>query len=192
MYVVFEGVDTAGKSTQVDLLHALYPDAIKTKEPGGTELGMTIRELILHRGVNNHKTELFLFLADRAEHYKNIIATYHDKMILSDRGLISGIAYALANHESYDLDFLVALNRFALDDKMPDKVVLLLTNETLIKERMGEKNADMIEKRGIDYLLRIQAIMIEVLDALNINYITIDASKNKETIHQEIKGFITS
>jgi len=192
MYVIFEGVDTAGKSTQVDMLHALYPDAIKTKEPGGTELGMTIRELILHRGVNNHKTELFLFLADRAEHYKNIIKTYHDKMILSDRGLISGIAYALANHESYDLDFLVALNRFALDDKMPDKVVLLLTNEALINERMGEKNEDMIEKRGIAYLLKIQAIMIEVLDTLAINYITIDASKDKETIHQEIKGFITS
>lgn len=192
MYVIFEGVDTAGKSTQVDMLHALYPDAIKTKEPGGTELGMTIRELILHRGVNNHKTELFLFLADRAEHYKNIIKTYHDKMILSDRGLISGIAYALANHESYDLDFLVALNRFALDDKMPDKVVLLLTNEALINERMGEKNEDMIEKRGIEYLLKIQAIMIEVLDTLAINYITIDASKDKETIHQEIKGFITS
>lgn len=199
MYVVFEGVDTAGKSTQVDLLHALYPDAIKTKEPGGTELGMTIRELILHRGVNNHKTELFLFLADRAEHYKNIIAPYHEhaslplgyKMILSDRGLISGIAYALANHESYDMDFLITLNRFALDDMMPDKVVLLLTNEALIKERMGEKNADFIEKRGIDYLLKIQAIMIEVLDALRINYITIDASKDKKTIHQEIKGFIS-
>jgi len=191
MYVIFEGVDTAGKSTQVDLLHALYPDAIKTKEPGGTELGMTIRELVLHRGVNNHKTELFLFLADRAEHYKNIIAPYHDKMIFSDRGLISGIAYALANHKSYEIDFLITLNRFALDDTMPDKVVLLLTNEALIKERMGEKSADSIEKRGIDYLLKIQAIMIEVLDALNIDYITIDASKNKETIHQEIKGFIS-
>ena len=191
MYVVFEGVDTAGKSTQVDLLHAFYPDAIKTKEPGGTDLGMTIRELILHKGVNNHKTELFLFLADRAEHYKNIIATYHDRMILSDRGLVSGIAYALANHESYEMDFLINLNRFALDDQMPDKVILLLTNEALIKMRMGEKNEDMIEKRGIDYLLKIQAIMIEVLEALKIDYITIDASKDKESIHQEIKGFIS-
>ena len=191
MYVVFEGVDTAGKSTQVDLLHALYPDAIKTKEPGGTELGLTIRELILHRGVNNHKTELFLFLADRAEHYKDILETYHDKMVLSDRGLISGIAYALANHEDYEMDFLITLNRFALNDTMPDKVILLRTNEALIKERMGEKNADMIEKRGIDYLLKIQAIMIEVLEALKLTYIMIDASKDKETIHQEIKDFIS-
>lgn len=190
MYVIFEGVDTSGKSTQVDLFHAHYPDAIKTKEPGGTNLGMTLRELILHQGVNNHKTELFLFLADRAEHYHNVIKTYHDKMILSDRGLISGIAYALANHESYDIDFLITLNRFALNDTMPDKVILLLSNEALIKERMGKKSADMIEKRGMDYLLKIQTIMIEVLKRLDIDYITIDASKTKEIIHQEIKDFI--
>jgi len=191
MYVVFEGVDTSGKSTQVDLLRAHYPDAIKTKEPGGTDLGMTLRELILHQGVNNHKTELFLFLADRAEHSKNVIKHYHDKMIISDRGLISGIAYALANHESYEMDFLITLNRFALDEKMPDKVILLLTNEALIKERMGEKNEDMIEKRGIAYLLKIQAIMIDVLEALKIDYITLDASKSKEVLHQEIKGFVS-
>jgi len=111
MYIVFEGVDTAGKSTQVALLHKHYPEAIMTKEPGGTELGVTLRELILHKGVKNHKTELFLFLADRAEHYKNVIVPHHDKMILSDRGVISGIAYALANHESYEMDFLISLNR---------------------------------------------------------------------------------
>ena len=191
MYVVFEGVDTSGKSTQVDLLHALFPDAIKTKEPGGTKLGMHLRELILHKGVNNHKTELFLFLADRAEHYHDIIKPAEGKMILSDRGLISGIAYALANHESYEMDFLIALNRFALDDTLPDKVVLLLTNETLIKKRLGEKSADFIEKRGIAYLLKIQAIMIEVLEALAIDYITIDASKKREIIHQEVKDFIS-
>ncbi len=190
MYVVFEGVDTSGKSTQVDLLHAHFPDAIKTKEPGGTVLGMTLRELILHKGVNNHKTELFLFLADRAEHYKDIIEPSSDKMILSDRGLISGIAYALANHKSYEMDFLISLNRFALDETLPDKVILLLTNETLIKERLGEKNADFIEKRGIAYLLKIQTIMIDVLEALAIDYITIDASKTRELIHQEIKDFI--
>jgi len=55
---------------------------------------------------------------------------------------------------------------------------------------MGEKNEDMIEKRGIDYLLKIQTIMIEVLQALNIEHIIIDASKEIEEIHQEIKGFI--
>jgi dTMP kinase len=190
MYVIFEGVDTAGKSTQVELLHRCYPDAIITKEPGGTKLGVTLRELILQQGVQSHKTELFLFLADRAEHFELCIKPHLQGMILSDRGLISGIAYALANHESYDLEFLSTLNRFALDDTMPDRVILLQTTEALIRKRMGEKSEDMIEKRGIEYLLRIQTIMIEVLEALNIEYIAINAEKNIEEIHQEIKDFI--
>jgi len=190
MYVLFEGVDTSGKSTQLSLLHHVYPDAIITKEPGGTALGVTLRELILHQGVANHKTELFLFLADRSEHYHDIILPNKEKMILSDRGLISGIAYALANHPSYELEFLLQLNRFALDNTLPDKVIYLQTNEALIKERMGEKSADFIEKRGIAYLLKIQTIMSEVLDALNIPYLRIDAGKEKEIIHQEIRNFI--
>ncbi len=190
MYVLFEGVDTSGKSTQVDLLHALYPEAVMTKEPGGTAIGAQIREMILHQGVSNHKSELFLFLADRSEHYKQVIEPNLEKMIISDRGLISGIAYALANHQSYELDFLITLNRFALEDTLPDKVILLMTDKNLIQERMGEKREDMIEKRGIDYLLHIQTIMIEVIKALDIDYICIDAGKTKEEIHQEIKGFI--
>ena len=191
MYVIFEGVDTAGKSTQLELLRQAYPDAICTKEPGGTALGSTIRELILHQGVDSHKTELFLFLADRSEHYAQKIAPYHDRLILSDRGLISGIAYALENHDEYKLDFLITLNRFALNNTLPDKVVLLETNKTLIQERMGEKNEDMIEKRGIDYLLNIQTRMVEVLDALHIDYIQIDASQDINTIHQKIKAYIS-
>ncbi len=190
MYVLFEGVDTSGKSTQVDLLHACFPDAIKTKEPGGTALGMTLRELILHKGVNNHKTELFLFLADRAEHYHDIIMPAKEKMILSDRGFISGMAYALANHKSYDREFLLQLNRFALDNTLPEKVILLLTNQELITERLGEKNADFIERRGIDYLLNIQSIMIDIIETLSLDAIMIDASKTKEEIHKEIKDFI--
>ncbi len=190
MYIIFEGVDTAGKSTQLALLKSAFPEAITTKEPGGTALGTTIRELILHQGVKNHKTELFLFLADRAEHFYDVIKPHLDQTIFSDRGLISGISYALANHESYDLDFLAKLNLFALDEILPDKVVLLQTNKALIKERLGEKSEDQIEARGIDYLLRIQAIMIEVLEHLNIDYIAIDAAQSKENIHQQIKDFI--
>ncbi len=190
MYVIFEGVDTAGKSTQIAQLQRLYPDAIITKEPGGTALGSRLREMILHQGVQNHKTELFLFLADRSEHYHEVIYPNKKKLIFSDRGFISGIAYALANHKSYDLEFLLALNQFALDGTLPDKVILLKTNESLIKKRLGEKSEDMIEKRGIDYLLKVQTIMIEILERLGITFIMIDAGKEIEEIHQEIEGFI--
>ncbi|MCH9813312.1 MAG: dTMP kinase [Epsilonproteobacteria bacterium] len=188
MYLILEGVDTSGKSTQLELLKKTFPDAYFTKEPGGTDLGMKLRNTILFEGVQNHKTELFLFLADRAEHYYKIIKIHED--VISDRGFISGIAYALANHKDYDLHFLTQLNQFALDNRLPDFVILLETNEALIKSRLGEKNQDLIEKRGIEYLLKVQALMIEVLQTLNINYIVIDAAKSIDEIHTEIKGFI--
>jgi dTMP kinase len=188
MYLILEGVDTSGKSTQLELLKDIYPNAYFTKEPGGTKLGSKIREIILHDGVQNHKAELFLFLADRAEHYKEIVSN-HD-VVISDRGLISGIAYALANHDDYSLEFLTSLNRFALDDKMPDFVVLLETNEKLINQRMQTKSADMIEKRGIKYLLKIQDLMKDVLKEWDIKHIVIDASKEIDKIHDEIKEFI--
>jgi dTMP kinase len=184
MYLILEGVDTSGKSTQLELLKNIYPEACFTKEPGGTKLGVQIREMILHQGVQSHKAELFLFLADRAEHYHNVVK--QNDTVISDRGFISGIAYALANHEDYDLEFLTTLNSFALDDKKPDFVVLLETNEKLIKSRISQKNQDMIEKRGIEYLLKVQNLMKEVLKKLEINHVVIDASKNIDEIHKEI------
>lgn len=187
MYLIFEGVDTSGKSTQVSLLKEAFPDAIVTKEPGGTKLGEKLRHIILHEGVQNHKSELFLFLADRAEHYHEVIAPNRDRLILSDRGFISGIAYAMANHPEYDPDFLIALNRFALDETLPDLVILLQTDETLIRARMQQKREDQIEKRGIAYLLQVQANMIQILKKLDIQYRIYDASEPIERIHQNIK-----
>jgi dTMP kinase len=188
MYLILEGVDTSGKSTQLELLKQTYPDAKFTKEPGGTNLGTKIREIILHDGVQNHKSELFLFLADRAEHYEMVIKP--NKNIISDRGFISGIAYALANHNDYTLEFLASLNSFALDDMKPDFVILLKTNEELIKNRMQQKSEDMIEKRGIDYLLKVQSLMEDILIELEINHVVIDASNSIDDIHNKIKSFI--
>jgi len=190
MYILFEGVDTCGKSTQVALLKKTFPDALVTKEPGGTPLGSEIRKMILHEGVASHRTELFLFLADRAEHYHEVIAPNRNKLIISDRGFISGIAYALANHPDYDIDFLIELNRFALEDHLPDLVILLQTNEHLIRERMREKSEDMIEKRGIDYLLQVQQHMIDILKKLTIKYEIYDAGEPIEKIHSKIKGLL--
>ncbi len=190
MYLIFEGVDTSGKSTQAALLKESCPDAVLTREPGGTKLGTEIRRLILHEGVQNHKTELFLFLADRAEHYAEVIAPNRDRLVISDRGFISGIAYAMANHPEYRLDFLLDLNRFALDDTLPDLVILLKTDEALIRRRMGEKAEDMIEKRGIDYLLQVQQNMIDILKKINIKYHIYDASEPIESIHHKIKGLL--
>ncbi len=191
MYLIFEGIDTSGKSTQVSLLKKIYKDAIITKEPGGTKLGLKIREMILNEGVKSHKCELFLFLADRAQHYKEVIEPNRDKLIISDRGFISGMAYAMANHPEFEIDFLLELNLFALDQTLPDLIILLKTDKDLLKQRIDKKSEDEIEKRGIEYLLGVQQNMIDILNHLNIKYRILDANQSIEEIHRQIKGLLS-
>jgi len=97
MYTLLEGIDRSGKSTQIKLLKREFPKAIFTKEPGGTPLGQKIRSILLH---SNQKpaslAEVFLFLADRNEHINKVIKPNLDRLIISDRGFISGIAYGVA------------------------------------------------------------------------------------------------
>jgi dTMP kinase len=90
MYVVIEGIDTAGKSTQLEILKNKFPNAIFTKEPGGTALGIKLREMILSGEANSSLAEMFMFLADRAEHTQEIILKNKNKLIISDRSFISG------------------------------------------------------------------------------------------------------
>jgi dTMP kinase len=180
--VIFEGVDTSGKSTQIDILKGLFKDAIFTKEPGGTKLGADIRKLLLEGEVSSKTAELFLFLSDRAEHYHRIIKPNKDKLIFSDRGFISGIAYAMTNGKDFDLDTLIELNMMAIESTLPDKLFLFVTNENLIKERLKGKDKDNIENRGIKYLLEVQDNMKKVISLLGIKYVEIDSSMSIDDI----------
>ena len=192
MYIIFEGVDTTGKSTQVELFSQRHTNVITTKEPGGTKVGLRLREILLESdeklGVN---AELLLFLADRAEHYGKVVKpALKDNYVISDRGLVSGISYALANHPELDRDFLLQVNKFALDGNLPDKVVLFNTNYELITSRLGNKEKDTIEKRGIDYLLQVQKLMKETLEALHVDFIEVDSADTIEHIYKQIEEFI--
>jgi dTMP kinase len=191
MYILFEGVDTSGKTTQIELLKKEYPDAIFTKEPGGTKVGLELRSLLLDKGLKSFVAEMYLFLADRAEHYKEVIKPNRDKLIVSDRGFVSGIAYALTNHPELDINFLLDLNRFALEGDLPDIVFLFKTNKELILSRMSKKSEDAIETRGLEYLLKVQENMQKVLETLDIEYHLIDSSKSIEEIEKEIKGYLS-
>ncbi len=182
MYVIIEGIDTSGKSTQIELLKEIYQDAIFTKEPGGTSFGKHIRNMILNDSVSSSKAELFLFLADRAEHFEEIIKPNKNKLIISDRGLISGIAYAKTNHEELEIGKLIELNLIALENTLPEIIFFLKVDEKLIQKRMSLKSHDKIEKRGLKYLLKVQENMQKILELMNIKYIQIDASKSKKEI----------
>lgn len=189
MYIIFEGIDTCGKTTQIDLIAKDFKDVdvVITREPGGTNFGKKAREILLSNSLNSKRAELLLFLADRSEHYTEIIKPNRDKLILSDRGFLSGIGYALANG-NFDFEYLVELNRFALEDSFPDLIILFETDiETLTRRTQAEdKTLDGIELRGLEYLMSVQKYMHQSLKKLDIPYLLIDATKDIESIHQTI------
>jgi len=133
MYILFEGIDTCGKSTQIDLIANKHPEIVITHEPGGTPFGKKAREILLADSLASKRAELLLFLADRAEHYQEVIEPNKDSVIISDRGFISGIGYALANGD-FDFDELIRLNKFALKDHFPDRIVLFFNQYGNIKK----------------------------------------------------------
>ena len=190
MYVIFEGIDGAGKSTQIARLAAAFPQAIVTKEPGGTKLGENLREILLKENGLDKRAEILLFLADRAEHFGKIIKPNLDKMILSDRGFVSGMAYALAGG-NFSFEELLSLNKFALQGNFPQKIVFFKADESTLRSRLGSRaQMDGIEARGFVYLLRVQDAMEEILQKLDVRYVTIDAAMNEEKITNLIKEFI--
>ena len=193
MYILFEGIDTCGKSTQIALLAQNYPHIITTHEPGGTAFGQQAREILLSDSLQSKRAELLLFLADRAEHYEEVIAPNPDKTVISDRGFLSGIGYALANGD-FDFVSLLHLNTFALQDNLPQKIVLFVTTMEALTQRMGEKTLDGIELRGLDYLMTVQNKMQESLTELHTKYgidtLEIDATKSIESIYREIERYL--
>lgn len=190
MYILFEGIDGAGKSTQIARLAAAFPQAIVTKEPGGTKLGKNLREILLKENDLDKRAEILLFLADRAEHSGKIIKPNSDKMILSDRGFVSGMAYALAGG-NFSFEELLNLNKFALQGNFPQKIVFFKADENTLRSRLSSRaQMDGIEARGFEYLLRVQDAMEEILQKLDIRYVTIGAALDEEKITNLIKEFI--
>lgn len=193
MLIIFEGIDGVGKSTQIELLAQIYKNAIITKEPGGTAFGEILREILLEKNYEISKTaEMFLFLADRAEHFEKIIKKHENKWVLCDRSFISGIAYALANAENLDFETLLNLNKIALGGVLPKaKFIFFKISKTQLQNRLKIRGgSDKIEDRGLEYLMKIQNKMAEIFKILGLDVLQIDANNDKMEIHKAIKEFI--
>ena len=192
MYIAIEGIDTAGKSTQIEAISKHFPNAIVTKEPGATDIGREIREMVLSARTKSKKAEFLLFLADRAEHTLEVIEPNIDsKMIISDRSAVSGVAYALTQG-GIKKEELVSLNNFATNGVYPEKVFLLRLTKEELEERLSQKELDGIELRGSEYLLAIQDSIVEATKLLGLELVEIDATLSRQEITQNILTNINS
>ncbi|WRD57396.1 dTMP kinase [Helicobacter pylori] len=187
MYVVLEGVDGAGKSTQVGLLKGRFKNALFTKEPGGTRMGESLRHIALNENISE-LARAFLFLSDRAEHIESVIkpALKEKKLIISDRSLISGMAYSQFSS--------LELNLLATQSVLPEKIILLVIDQEGLKQRLSLKSLDKIENQGIEKLLTIQqkikAHAYALKEQFGCEVLELDAQKSVGDLHRQIAAFI--
>ena len=148
-FIVFEGADGSGKSTQAQLL-AERLGAVLTREPGGTPIGERIRSLVLDPAFPEmgHRTEALLMAAGRAQHVHEKIgpALALGEHVVSDRHVASSLAYQGVGRD-LGIEAVADVNVFAVDGLAPDLVVLLEADPVTARERLGG-DLDRIEDAG--------------------------------------------
>jgi len=157
-FVVFEGGDACGKSTQAARL-AARRDAVLTREPGGTPLGERVRDLFLDpaSGPVDPRTEALLVAAARAQHVAEVIAPALEggRDVVCDRFTGSSLAYQ-GFGRGLEVDALRGLSRFAAGGLEPDVYVLLEVPAALARQRLGA-DRDRMEAAGDDFHERVRA-----------------------------------
>jgi dTMP kinase len=152
MFVTFEGVDGSGKTTQARLLHEhlaqLGREVVLTREPGGTELGERVRELLLDGPPISPWAEAALFAASRAEHAAEVIrpALERGADVVCDRFVDSSLAYQ-GIARGLGLDRVLELNLAVLGGLLPDRTFVLAVEAAAASARR-EGAPDRIEQEG--------------------------------------------
>jgi dTMP kinase len=159
MFVTFEGVDGSGKTTQarllVERLRADGREVVATREPGGTELGEQVRELVLHGGHVAPWAEAALFAASRAQHVAEVIrpALERGAAVVSDRYLDSSLAYQ-GIARGLGLDDVLELNLTAVGGLLPDRTFVLRLDPSAAAARVGA-GRDRIEREEGAFHVRV-------------------------------------
>ena len=197
-FIVIEGIDGCGKTTQIDELSKWLPKSglikkgsklITTREPGGSQLGKKLRSLILDNNENNKPSslaELLLYSADRAEHVSKIIAPAlkNDDWVISDRFTDSTLAYQ-GYGRKINLEIIKNIESIVCQGEYPDLTFFLeISPEESILRRKNEI-PDRIESEGIKFLEKVNKGFKII--AKEKNWEVISATQNIQNISNQIK-----
>jgi dTMP kinase len=191
VFVTFEGLDGSGKSTQVELLKAHLEESghevAATREPGGTQLGERIRELLLGGTEISPWAEAALFAAARAELVAEVIrpALERGADVVCDRYLDSSLAYQ-GIARGLGVERVLALNMDAIRGLLPDATFLLLIDPEEAARRSGEAS-DRIEREGAGFLRQVDKAYRELGSIFAGRIVMLDGSKPPDEIAKEVR-----
>jgi dTMP kinase len=195
LFISFEGIDGVGKSTQLDLLVQFLAEqgqtVCRTLEPGGTDLGREIRELLLHRkGEVEPRAEALLFAADRAHHVATVIrpALERGEVVVTDRYLDSSVAYQGSGRE-LGFDQVRDLSLFAVDGLLPQLTVLLDLDANKAAARRSNTGAepDRLERAKNGFFEAVRESYLKMAAAEPSRWLVLDAEQSVESMQQKIR-----
>ena len=195
LFIVIDGVEGAGKTTQVSLLEKFCNQKgilnIRTREPGGSRLSQQIRSIVLNPDTKiSDRAELLLYLADRAEHVTEVVEPALEKgyVVLCDRYEASMYAYQCSGR-GIDKDACTYINQFARGTTIPDFTFWLDLDPYvgLARARMRcDGILDRIEQEEMTFHQRVRQGFAEYFKEMSAWCLWIDAERDKENIHAEI------
>jgi dTMP kinase len=196
LFISFEGIDGVGKSTQIDLLEKhlgeLGRKTLRSFEPGGTELGQEIRNMLLHRkGQLGARAEALLFAADRAHHsatkVKPALAEGID--VILDRYLDSSVAYQGAGRE-LDATEIRNLSLFAVQGLLPDLTILLDMDAAAALARRNKtgNTPDRLESEKVEFFEAVRQGYLQLAAAEPQRFFVVDATASVEEMAAVIRA----
>ena len=191
-FITFEGIDGCGKSTQAKLLleymNKSGVETILVREPGGTNISESIREILLHSssGQMGDRTESLLMTASRAQLTQEVIIPNMDqgKFVIADRYSDSTLAYQ-GGGRNLDIEWLNELNNYATFTLLPD-ITFFVDIQPEEALRRLDNNKDRIEGIGIEFQTRVRKTYHELAERFNDRYVILDGYGEKGDIHQKV------
>jgi dTMP kinase len=165
---------------------------LTTREPGGTALGESIRELVLHGEHVDPRAEALLYAADRAHHITTVVRPHLARggLVLGDRYLDSSVAYQGAGRE-LEPDEIAALSLWAVDGLLPHRTILLDVPTSALDERRDQTGHDRLERAGLEFHEAVRAEFLELAEADPERYAVIDGTRPREEVHAEVLAAVS-